>query len=571
MVACELRKFGGRTRPSAKVTAGLAALLGLVCTGWPALAQEPSLAGRALEALRKAARFYHDSASIHGGYHFHYTADLSWGRSEIAQGPTQVSVQRQGTPGVGLALLEAWEATHDPLFLDAARDAARALVQGQLCSGGWHYIIEFDPARRNRYAYRVDGNCQPGVFNTTTLDDNTTQGALRLLMRVDRELHFADPQIHEAARFGLDSLVRAQYANGAWPQRYSRFPDAQAHQPKRASYPEDWPRQWPDQDYQSYYTFNDNTIVDCIDTLLEAARIYREPRYLEAARRGGEFILLAQMPDPQPAWAQQYDFDMHPAWARRFEPPAITSGESRGILRMLLLLYGEFGDSRYLEPIPRALAYFRRSAIPQPANPSPAYLRAAAQGGPVLARFYELRTNRPLFFTKGTQVQVRGLAAFRPDGYELTYSDEHIITHYVLLLSGRWLDGLERDYQRALKEGPTAFRRPDRLRGLSPWDEEPEPAPSPEVIERILASQDERGAWVEPGFIGAGEALVSVFAARNMLVRIGKQWLELPEDQTLEVYPTTRKPPEQVIRSSTFMRNVRLLTRFLETTGARRR
>ena len=31
-----------------------------------------------------------------------------------------------------------------------------------------------------------------------------------------------------------------------------------------------------------------------------------------------------QMPDPQPGWAQQYDYDMRPMWARKFEPAAIT-------------------------------------------------------------------------------------------------------------------------------------------------------------------------------------------------------------------------------------------------------
>ncbi len=57
--------------------------------------------------------------------------------------------------------------------------------------------------------------------NTSTLDDNTTQAALRLLMHVDEALEFKDSAIHEAAEYGLKSLVAAQYPNGAWPQRFS--------------------------------------------------------------------------------------------------------------------------------------------------------------------------------------------------------------------------------------------------------------------------------------------------------------------------------------------------------------
>ena len=169
-------------------------------------------------ALRRAAEFYRNEVSTEGAYHFVYSEDLSYGRSEAARGLTQASVQRGGTPIVGMAYLEAYDATDDRFFLEAARDAARALVRGQVCSGGWDYIIEFDPEKRRRFPYRAEGNCddfkvKPGVEAgrpSTTLDDNVSQAALRLLMRVDRELDFKDEQIHEAALYALDSLIRAQ-------------------------------------------------------------------------------------------------------------------------------------------------------------------------------------------------------------------------------------------------------------------------------------------------------------------------------------------------------------------------
>ena len=70
--------------------------------------------------------------------------------------PTQVWIQG-GTPEVGHCYLDAYEATRDPLFLDAARRAADALVYGQRPEGGWHYFIDFDPKGTEEW-YRLEAS-----------------------------------------------------------------------------------------------------------------------------------------------------------------------------------------------------------------------------------------------------------------------------------------------------------------------------------------------------------------------------------------------------------------------------
>ncbi len=541
------------------------------------LAQAPSRQ-EVLEAMRKAARFYRHQVSTEGGYHYYYTADLSYGRSESAEGPTQVEVQREATPIVALAYLEAYEATGEREFLEHARAAAYALVRGQLCTGGWDYLIEFDPEKRKAYQYRADNNCGDDKRGVTNLDDNVTQGALRVLMRVDRALGFSDAKIHEAALYALDKLLAAQYPIGAWPQRFRRPPDFSRYPVKRASYPESWSRTWPGPDYQGHYTFNDNTILDVIDMFLEAARIYKDPRYRAAAEKGGRFILLAQMPDPQPAWAQQYDAEMRPAWARVFEPPAVTGGESQAVMRMLLTLYRETGDRAYLEPVPRALAYLKASVVPR--GPQQVFRRLPE--GPVLARFYELKTNRPLYITKGTRVQAAGLGSRIVDGYEISYSPDSVITHYGVLVSGRELALIEEDYRKLAAADPAAVRRPERLRGLSPFFQRPfaapEAPPEADEVRRLIEAMDERGAWVTRGVIGKPNRLVFAFAARDMVLRIARgpsdgaaagapraraQVIPLREDDTVEIFIGPQPPLEKIIRSRDFARNLTRLAQYL--------
>ena len=501
-----------------------------------------------LAAMRKAADFYANKVSTGGGYHFYYSDDLSYGRSEQGEGPTQIETQREGTPIVGMSFLEAYAATKDPVYLEAARKAAYALVAGQLCSGGWDYIVEFDPEKRKRFPYRADGCSTARGKTPTTLDDNVTQASLRLLMRVDRALGFKDAKIHEAALFGLDSLAKSQYPNGAWPQRYAAFPDPAKYPVKKASYPADWPRKWPGTPYYDFYTFNDGALSDAIDTMLEAARLYKEPRYLASAERGGSFILLAQMPDPQPAWAQQYNLDMHPAWARQFEPPSITGGETQSIIRTLLVLYRETGKKEYLDAVPRALEWLEKSA----------YERG---GRRVLARFYELQTNKPLYITKGTQIQVKGGPTMRPDGYELSYSDESVIRHYAVVVSAADLPDLRRDYEAVLRE---RVPRPETLHGLSPWrGDDTVRKPSAAAVEKMIAAMDERGAWVESGVIGKADRVVSVQPARDMILTINGKPVPVKEDDRIELFQGTIPPRARIIRSSTFARNLQALAAYV--------
>jgi hypothetical protein len=427
----------------------------------------PGLSTRAAQSLRKAVGFFVDQVATEGGYLWRYSADLAKREGEGKATPTTVWVQPPGTPTVGSTLLQVFRDTQDAYYLDAARRAGHCLVRGQLKSGGWDYRIEFDPRRRGDYAYRREPAPGKQNRNLSTLDDNNTQSALRFLMELDEVLKFGDAKIHDAVQYGLTALLAAQYPNGAWPQRFEGPPDKAACPVKKASYPESWSRTYPKPKYYLDYTFNDEVMGDTVGMLLEAARIYGKAEYRAAAVRTGDFILLAQMPEPQPGWAQQYDREMHPAWARKFEPPAITGGESQDAIRTLLRIYVETGDRRYLEPIPRALAYYRRSLL----------------GDGRLARFYELQTNRPLYFTR--------------QDYQLTYSDADMPTHYSFKIHN-WLPGVESAYARVAGMDAPKLAAERKTRAVTPGKRSGRVNRATEDrVTQVLAAMDARGRWVE--------------------------------------------------------------------------
>jgi hypothetical protein len=278
------------------------------------------------------------------------------------------------------------------------------LIECQLATGGWGSDFDFDPDKAKKYHLRqqvLAGDTERGKRNAlSTLDDNKTESALLFLVELAHLPECKDDAALQATlKFGFDSLLAAQFPNGAWPQQFDSPADATAPV-KKAAFPKEWPRQWPKAKYHSFYTLNDDNMQMCVELMLRTYELSKDPRYLESAKKAGDFFILAQLPEPQPVWAQQYNRDMEPVWARKFEPPAASGGESLGVMESLLQLWLVTGDERYLKPLQPALAWYERSGLPDGKY----------------ARFYELQTNKPLYCKAGT--------------YEVTYEDTDLPTHY---------------------------------------------------------------------------------------------------------------------------------------------
>ncbi len=350
-----------------------------------------------MTAMKRAAIAFEEAAGFRGGYVYYVTLDgRRLGEGEATA--TEIWVQPPGTPAVGECLLDAFEATSEPTFLEAAVRAGQALVYGQLESGGWRNSIDFDPSGPRVDQYR---NGKGRGKNFSTLDDNITQSALKFLIRLDQAEGGRQAEIREAIEYALPRLLAAQFANGGFPQGWT---GPVAPRPVvKASFPTyDWRSEGRIKEYWNEYTLNDGMALTMTGLLFTAWKAGGHETAREALSRFGDFLLLAQLPDPQPAWAQQYGPDMHPIWARAFEPAAVSGRESEDALLALLRLAEVTGERKYAEPVVAAVKYLESSLLPDGH----------------LARYYEIGTNEPLYMRRNGKA------------YELTHDDSDLPDHY---------------------------------------------------------------------------------------------------------------------------------------------
>lgn len=454
-------------------------------------------------AADRAIDYFRTNCAMRGGALWWYTTDLKLQAGEGSMVPKSVVwVQHPGTPAVGDTYLQLFDATGDRKYLDYAAEAGEALAWGQLASGGWDYRIDFDPENNKRWHYRRDvdaGDTDTGKrSNTSTLDDDNTQSALRFLIELDKRLEGKHAGIRHCIDYALEALLKAQYPVGAWPQRFTKPADP-ATPVLQAHYPDDYPKTYPKVDYKDFYTLNDGTLRDCIRTMFLAYETYGDKRFEQAALNGGEFILRAQMPEPQPTWAQQYNHNMEPAWARKFEPASVTGGESVGAMQILVDLWIRTGDRKWIATIPQALAWFERSRLPDGQ----------------FARFYELHTNKPLYFVKDT--------------YELTYDDSNMPTHYAFKVDS-WI-GASRVAETIKKDREQLLASQNKQRTAKDWAARAKDLD--DDVTKLIGAMDAEHRWTKHAQIReAAEKLV----------------------------------PRDIIDTATYVRNLRTIAEYLKAT-----
>lgn len=291
---------------------------------------------------------------------------------------------------------------------------AEKILIYQLPNGGWPKQLQ-DKSVVN-YDLEINRDLLGKIKSTTnqsaTLDNKATSREMRTLIKVYKETQ--NIRYLKAVERGIDYLLDAQYSNGGFPQYY---PDTSL--------------------YRSEITFNDDAMIHALQILNDIATSSNDfdlvnNRYISQAQaaveRGVAIILRLQVKqDNLPTiWAAQYNSKtLAPAKARSFEPAALSTSESVGVVRFLMKQKNP--SPEVSTAIHSAIKWFKQYKIVgyrfdheiNPETNKSVRQLIADSTGTVWARFYDLKSNKPIYGDRNSLVtsNFEDLSEERKNGY----------------------------------------------------------------------------------------------------------------------------------------------------------
>ena len=227
--------------------------------------------------------------------------------------------------------------------------------------------------------------------NDATIDNDATTKEIKYLVKAYKQ--FNNKKYVDAAERGIRYLLKAQYANGGWPQFY---PDTSL--------------------YRTEITYNDNAMTNVLNVLYDVANQLNDMNLLDASLRepsrkavekGIACILKTQIHvnGTLTVWCAQYDCKtLQPAKARSYELPSFSGEESVDIVLFLMRLPNPSTEIK--QSIRSAVEWFEKSKITgwdwkvvKDSTAVKGFDRVVVKDehGEMWARFYDLETGEPFF------------------------------------------------------------------------------------------------------------------------------------------------------------------------------
>ena len=276
---------------------------------------------------------------------------------------------------------DPWYATEE------AKTLADIILSYQTPSGGWSKHTGYSRGPRKPGMQFTSQN-KPGQrpHYVATFDNRSTTEQLYFLAYVQQATERED--CRAAFAKGLEFILSAQYPNGGWPQGY----------PLEGGYHDD-------------ITFNDDAMTRVLkvlhavtsdDPAFGFVSASQRARAAAALERGIGCLLELQVEQDgrKTVWCAQYDpITLAPSQARSFEPASLSGAESARVLEFLMSIRNP--SPELIAAIESGLAWFERVKVTglkrTQRDGKTAFEADPASTEVYWARFYDLKTNKPLF------------------------------------------------------------------------------------------------------------------------------------------------------------------------------
>ncbi len=300
--------------------------------------EDSTLLPKVEAAVRKNMRFI-AGLQYGGGWPRNVTwPTLLWagGAREYVDPPGAICTEGGGTADIAAQFMYAYEVLGDYLWKEVALRAVDFHLAVQHPMGYWHQ------------SYWANGYSVHPIDDERhiKLQDCVQYRPLFLLAYIYRLT--GDLKYLEAMKRAGEFMLMAQNPNGSWSHHWDAVSRIGRTEPLGGNFP-------------GGGELNDAATNNAIDSMVLLYHLTHDRRYVEAVKRVGQWLIDAQLEGPMRGWADQYDNNNNPVWAREFEPRACSSRATRLACDALVEVYRLSGDERYLQPIRDCLEWLEKT------------------------------------------------------------------------------------------------------------------------------------------------------------------------------------------------------------------